>query len=308
MALDPFKKARKSQRVPRIAIAGTTGSGKTLLALSIARALSDKVCAIDTEGSSMASYEGEMDLGGNKIAFNSIEMAPPYDPDRFTQLINQAPELGYGSMIVDSGTHAWEGEGGVLSIVDAEASKYQSNISALGWRVGTPKHNRFLQSIIRTKIPLIVTLRSKEDISIEKDDKGKTKVIKLPLAPIQRERFVNEFDLYLEVDQEHNIKVSKARAMSSLDNKVFNKDEFNLFIDALIEEIGKGISQEEIEEERMSEQVEQVDLLILAKKAKELKVDKTAVLSQCQSLFNKTPDQLTKKQMKELMSSLFKGE
>jgi hypothetical protein len=59
--------------------------------------------------------------------------------------------------------------------------------SFTAWRKLTPQHNAFIEAMIRSKLHLIATMRSKMDYVVETNEKGKSVPKKVGLAPVQRE-------------------------------------------------------------------------------------------------------------------------
>lgn len=199
-----FKKAIKQEAKLRLAIAGPSGSGKTYTALAIASNLGKKIALVDTEHGSASKY-------ADLFSFDVLEMKPPFAPDRFITSIQEAQAMGYDVIILDSLTHAWQGTGGLLDMVDQIAARSSSKNTFAAWKEGTPIYNRLIDSIIQSEIHIIATMRSKQDYAMSKDDQGKTKVEKLGLAPIQREGFEYEFDVVLNIDIDNTAIVSKTR-------------------------------------------------------------------------------------------------
>ena len=108
MAIE-FKKAHRSKAKLRLAIAGPSGAGKTYSALLIASGIVplEKVAVIDTESGSADLYE---DLGG----YSTVTINPPYSPQKYIEAIRAAEAAGFELIIIDSLSHAWSGEGGLL--------------------------------------------------------------------------------------------------------------------------------------------------------------------------------------------------
>ena len=91
----------------KIAIDGPTGAGKTYTALAIARGLvgpKGKIGLVDTENRSASLY-------ADQHTFDTIDLAPPYDPRRYTGAILALVDHGCDVIIVDSLSHAWAGTG-----------------------------------------------------------------------------------------------------------------------------------------------------------------------------------------------------
>ncbi|MCX8017657.1 MAG: ATP-binding protein, partial [Rhodocyclaceae bacterium] len=105
-----FAKASKRQAKLRLAIAGPSGSGKTYSALAVASGIGGRIAVVDTEHGSASLYADRFD-------FDVFEMTPPFAPERFVEAI-QAAAKAYDVLIIDSITHEWMGEGGILDIHD----------------------------------------------------------------------------------------------------------------------------------------------------------------------------------------------
>ena len=199
-----FRPAIKREAKLRLAIAGPSGSGKTYTALALATALAEegRVAVIDTEHGSASKYADIFD-------FDVVNFGAPFHPDRFVEAIQTAEGSGYDVIIIDSLSHAWNGTGGLLQIVDTAARKYKGN-TYMAWSEGTPLQNRLVETIVGASIHVIGTMRSKQDyVLVERN--GKQVPQKVGMAPIQRDGFEYEFDVFLEMDIENNAIVTKTR-------------------------------------------------------------------------------------------------
>lgn len=210
-----FQKAVKQEAKLRLAIAGPSGSGKTYSALAIASHLGGKIAFVDTEHGSASKY-------ADKFNFDVVNMEPPFHPDRFAKFIKEAQEAGYQIVILDSLSHAWNGTGGLLEVVDQIAARSNSKNTFAAWKEGTPIYNHLIDSIIQSNIHVIAAMRSKQDYAMELDDRGKQKPVKIGMAPIQRDGFEYEFDVVLTMDADNNAIVSKTRC-EELNGGIFRK-------------------------------------------------------------------------------------
>lgn len=211
-----FQKAIKQEAKLRLAIAGPSGSGKTFTALTIAKTLASggKVALVDTEHGSASKYADLFD-------FDVMNIDPPFIPSRFTSAIREAQAAGYSVVVLDSLSHAWSGQGGILDIVDQAALKLKGNTFA-AWKEGTPVYNELIDGIIRSDVHVIATMRSKQDYVQSQDENGRKKVEKLGMAPVQREGFEYEFDIVFNMDTDNNAVVTKTRC-SALSGSVIRK-------------------------------------------------------------------------------------
>jgi hypothetical protein len=198
-----FTPATKHASRLRLALAGPAGSGKTYSALAIAAALPQPVAVIDTERGSASKYS---DL----FKFSTLELES-FHPDRYIEAIHAAAEAGFETLVIDSLSHAWMGKDGALELVDRAAKRAQTANSFGAWREVTPLHNALVDAMIGARLHLIVTLRSKTEYVQEKDDKGRTVIRKMGMAPVQRDGLEYEFDVYGDLDQDNNLIVGKTR-------------------------------------------------------------------------------------------------
>ncbi len=199
-----FHPASRQSVKARIALAGPSGSGKTYTGLVLASALAagGSVAVIDTEKGSASLYADE-------FKFDTLELDPPFDPARYVAAIHAAEQAGYAVILIDSLSHAWSDEGGVLDIVDKEAERSRGNKFA-AWRKGTPAHNSLVGAIVRSSAHVVATMRTKTAYAVEESG-GRTSVRKIGLEPIQREGIDYEFTVFGEINLSHTLVITKSR-------------------------------------------------------------------------------------------------
>ena len=233
-----FQKATRKQAKARIAIDGPAGSGKTYTSLLAAKVLANggKVAVIDTERGSASLYADEFE-------FDVVELSN-FDPRNYIKAISAAEQEGYAVIVIDSLSHAWEGEGGVLDIHDAATKKQRTENSYTAWKDVTPIHREFVDRILQSKCHVIATMRSKMEYSQEKDSSGKTIIRKIGLAPVQRAGTEYEFTVVCDMDVDHSLIVSKSRCKPIADKVVKLPDE--KFFGVLNEWLNSGDEVKEI--------------------------------------------------------------
>ncbi len=218
-----FKKAERKQAKLRLALSGPSGSGKTTGALLIAKGIGGKIAVLDTERGSASLYSDLCD-------FDVVELSPPYEPERYIEIIHAAEREGYSTLILDSITHEWNGQGGILEIVDNVArSRYRGN-SYAAWNEGTPRHQKFIDAMLASPLHIIATMRSKA-VYVETDKgNGKKGVEKQGSAPQQRDGLEYEFTAVLDLTIDKNLAVP-------------SKDRTRLFHDpfTITEQTGKDL-------------------------------------------------------------------
>lgn len=195
-----FRKAEKRRAKLRLALISPSGHGKTFSALRIAKGMGGKVALIDTES-------GRGDLYGSKFDYDIVTMSAPYLPEKYIEAMKSAEDAGYDTIIIDSLSHAWAGQGGLLDQQGKEADTGVNSFAA--WRKITPKHNALVDAIIASKMHVIATMRAKVDYVLETNEKGKQVPKKVGLAPIQREGLEYEFTCVLDLFDNHTCKASK---------------------------------------------------------------------------------------------------
>lgn len=206
-----FEKATRKKAKLRMALTGVSGSGKTLGALYIAYGITGdwgKVAIIDTEHERAQFYAGRSDLGIGEFLFAPLD--PPYSPDRYKDYVAAACDAvgSDGVMIIDSLSHAWNNEGGVLEIKNRLATQH-GNTSFSAWDQAGRIQNNLINTILSVDCHTIVTMREKMDYTIVENENGKKTPIKVGLAPIQRDDAEYEFDIVLSISRDHTIHASK---------------------------------------------------------------------------------------------------
>ena len=208
-----FRKAERKQAKLRLAITGPAGSGKTYSALLIAFGIGGRIAMIDTEN-------GSGDLYANLGEYDICSLSAPYDVRRYIQLIHEAEQAGYGTIIIDSLSHAWSGEGGLLDIQSKVAASSKSGNSYTAWRQVTPLHNRLIDAILGSSCHIIATMRSKTEYLQTENERGYKEIRKVGLAPVQREGMDYEFGTVFDLTTNHTATVSKDRT-GLFDGSVF---------------------------------------------------------------------------------------
>lgn len=198
-----FQKATRKQQKLRLALVGPSGSGKTRTALEICKGLGGpQIGVIDTE-------RGSSELYCDVADFMVCQLAPPYSPDRYIQMMNEAAGEGIDPLIIDSGSHAWVGQGGVLEMAD-QYGKGKNNPFG-GWREATPQHQKLVEAMLTYPGHLILTMRTKTAYEIQENERGKKAPVKIGLAPVQRDGLEYEFTVVMDLSIENYITVSKDR-------------------------------------------------------------------------------------------------
>ena len=217
MAGFEIHRATKRRAKLRLGMSGPAGSGKTYSALLIAGGLGGRIGMIDTEHGSGDLYADLLPEG-----YDVLQLTPPYSPARYIEAIHALEDAGVQTIIIDSLSHAWTGEGGSLDrqgkIADKSGNSWQA------WRQVTPEHNALVEALLQSRCHIIATMRAKTEYVQEKDDRtGKSVVRKVGLAPVMRDGIEYEFTTFFELDVHHMAFAGKDRTRL-FDGTIFKPD------------------------------------------------------------------------------------
>ena len=184
-----------------IGLWGPSGSGKTLSALKIARGLvgpKGKIGMIDTENRRAEFYAKE--VGG----WDHMDFQPPFSPIRYTEAFKAFEDTGqYGCVIVDSVSHVWEGDGGVLDM--AESGRTQSGAARQGlnkWQAPKMAYKRMINNLLRAPFHVIFCLRAKDGVR-QKGTGANAEIESSGLEPICEKNFIYEMTVSVLLGQDH---------------------------------------------------------------------------------------------------------
>jgi hypothetical protein len=185
----------------RMSISAPTGFGKTYGALQIAYGITgdwSKICVIDTENKSASLYAH---LG----KYYTIPIEPPFTTQKYIQAIEVCEKGGIEVIIIDSVTHVWKGEGGLLEHNNNLGGRYQD------WAKTTPLYLKWLNKILQSSCHIICTMRKKQAYSMVQEN-GKTKVEKKGMEDEIRDGFDFEMTIAFEViNDKHLTQAAKDR-------------------------------------------------------------------------------------------------
>lgn len=187
-----FQKATRKKAKLRLALIGPSGSGKTYSALELATGLGGRIALIDTE-------RGSGDLYADRFVYDTLQLEPPFTPQKYIQAIEAAQKEGYSVVIIDSLSHAWAGEGGILDIHDNITRSSRSSNGYVAWKDVTPQHERIINAILGASLHIIGTIRTKTAYEVVEDERGKKAPKRIGLAPIQRQGMEYEFTCVLDL-------------------------------------------------------------------------------------------------------------
>ena len=152
-----------------------------------------KVAVIDTENGSASLYSN---LGD----FSVIDLSPPFTPEKYTEALNMCVNAGFEVVIIDSTTHEW-----ACLIEENELlaqARFRGNTWS-AWSQTTPRHDKFINSILHSNVHVITCTRSKME-TIMGDDK---KVKKVGMKDVQREGWEYELTVSLNIDRDTHLAI-----------------------------------------------------------------------------------------------------
>lgn len=196
-----FQKATRGIRPPKILLSGPAGGGKTKSALRLMEGLIGNApkLVVDSENNSSSIYANEFEF-----LIHNLE-----DKDQtikgYLEVMDKAKAEGtIKGVIIDGVTPAWK------YILDL-SNKMEGN-SYTNWAKLTPMFDNFKKAIINCPLPLICTVRSKQDYVLELNEKGKQVPKKVGLAMETGKDLDFDFDIVFAIDQTTNFaRIDKCR-------------------------------------------------------------------------------------------------
>ena len=193
LVFEPFVRTR----IPAlICLEGFSGCGKTksgvLIVKGMQKILGGKALFLDTETGRGKMYA--KDAEGSDFIY--AELTPPFTPERYMSAIKQAERSGFDHLIIDSGSHEWDGLGGMLEIADSRVDKFGKPIQGKAkWSVKS-RHKAFINTMMAGRMNIVICLRAKDRFVKKIVDNKEVEIID-GFVPLQERNF--KYDMMIQL-------------------------------------------------------------------------------------------------------------
>ena len=209
--------AEREKEKAVIGFIGCSGSGKTVSALTVAYGMMkeafpeaseeeiwSKIGVVDTEHRRSKLY-ANLEIGDVQIGkFLHIDFVPPYTTDRYQKAVQAMKRAGAEVIIIDSISHNWMGEGGIV-----ETHGKMSGNSFQNWGKLAPETTQLIKTLTQNDVHILTTFRTKTEYVVEANAEGKMAPRKVGTKPVQKEEMEYEFMLNFVIDIDHVASTSK---------------------------------------------------------------------------------------------------
>ena len=162
-----------------ISLFGLSETGKTYSALKLAAGIEPdpmKRGLLDTEG----GERGRAYVDAIKGGYMYGALTAPFTPERYMEALRDFVEAGVTTLVVDSVSHAWFAEGGVLDMVEQATEKND----LAKWAKPKRRLGKLTRQWLGCGLHLILCSRGKQPLLVEVVD-GKKRYVPGPIVPIQ---------------------------------------------------------------------------------------------------------------------------
>lgn len=158
-----------------IGLSGGTGSGKTYSAMRLAKGIAGETpfAVIDTEAGRAKHY-------ADRFRFDHGDLEAPFSPDAYCEAIVAADKAKYPVIVVDSASHEWAGEGGILDWQEHELDrmagddwKKREACKMAAWIKPKMSHKAMVNKLLQVRAHVILCFRAEPKVEIAKEN-GKT--------------------------------------------------------------------------------------------------------------------------------------
>jgi len=181
-----FRPAVREQVGLLIGLIGASGSGKTMSAMRLAKGIcgDEPFAVIDTEARRALHY-------ADMFKFDHCELHAPFRPMAYADAIKVADQANYKAIVVDSFSHEWSSEGGILDWQEEELQRMAGDnwqkreaCKMAAWIKPKMAHKQMVQRLLQVKSTLILCFRAEEKVKMMKDEKNKTVIVPIGWQPV----------------------------------------------------------------------------------------------------------------------------
>jgi hypothetical protein len=167
-----FRQATREDVKMIVGVSGGTGSGKTFTAMRTAKGMAgDRPFAvIDTEAGRAKHY-------ADQFKFDHGDLKPPFRPEAYIEAIAAAAAAHYPVIVVDSMSHEWAGEGGILDWHDEELDrmagttdwKKRDACNMAAWIKPKVAHKQMVMRLLQLPAHLILCFRAEPKVEMNRE-------------------------------------------------------------------------------------------------------------------------------------------
>jgi hypothetical protein len=209
--------AQREKEKAIVGFIGPSGSGKTAGALLVAYGMmreaypeaSDeeiwsKIGVVDTEHRRAKLY-AKLQFDDVRIgSFKHIDFTPPYTTERYQLAVEAIKNAGAEVVVIDSLSHHWQGEGGIVEQHGGmEGNSFQN------WGKLAPETTKLVKTLTQNDVHILTTLRTKTEYVVEPNEKGKMTPRKVGTKPVQKDDMEYEFMVNFNIGMDHLAETSK---------------------------------------------------------------------------------------------------
>lgn len=200
MAKSRIRKAERQMSYMKALCIAPSGGGKSYSFLRLATGFSEQLKKLDGKEHRIGYINTEANRGemyADKFDYDILDLQPPYTPEAYMDAMDDFIDEGYDILIMDSITHEWSGQGGCLELHAQQKGKD----SYMNWKNVSPRHERFMEKIINSKIHIFATVRGK-DAYERVEQGGRIKYEKVAYGYDQRKNLEYLFFVSFMIDLE----------------------------------------------------------------------------------------------------------
>lgn len=184
-----FRPATRANVGILVGLSGPSGGGKTMSAMRMAQGIvgrEGRFAVIDTEKGRALHYApqaGQEPDFTSTFRFDHAEMDAPFRPEAYAEAIQAADAAGYKVIVVDSMSHEWAGDGGILDWQEEEldrmaGSDYRKREACkmAAWIKPKMAHKQMMQKLLQVRANLILCFRAEPKIEMIREN-GQTKIV-----------------------------------------------------------------------------------------------------------------------------------